>query len=1117
MYKDFTNYFCNLPDYVRKFFLIMKITTIIIFAAILQVSAAGNAQRLTLHKKAVTLKHIFNEINKQTGYNILWSAKKIKSNSVQDVKFTNTPLEEVLNITLTGLPLTYVIENKTIVIKEKRQAVLNNLVRPVLFKEIKGKVTDDRGAAIPGVSIKVKGTNKGTVTNGDGTFVIDAEESDILVFTSIGFTPREITVGTQVMLTIALTEASNELAGVVVTALGIKKQARTLSYNVQEISGNEVNRVKDANFMNALAGKVAGATINSSSSGVGGSARVVLRGTKSLTQNNNALYVIDGIPMPDLLSGQPSDRFGGAGQTGDGISNINPDDIESISVLTGPSASALYGYTAANGVILITTKKGSKDGFSIVASNNTTFSSPFLMPRFQNSYGSEIGSYYSWGSKLATPSTYDPKDFFQTGVNSTTTVSVSTGNEKNQTYFSMAAVNANGIIHNNDLDRYNFSFRNTSKLLNDKLTMDLSVNYIKTAEQNMLAQGQYFNPLIPLYLFPRGDDIRKYEAFERYDVTRNFKVQYWPFGDMGFQMQNPYWITERNMFNNDKNRYQLTGSLKYDINPWLNVAGRVKVDNNTARNQRKYYASTAGLFASPAGAYHKYDVSTNQLYADVLLNGNKQINDFSFTGNLGVSIQDTRYENSSLGGNLQSVPNLFTFSNLNIGQAKVEQDGYHDQLQAVFGSFQAGFKNRVYLDATLRSDWASQQAQTKYKSNLYPSVGLSGVITDIFDLKSDVLSFLKARVSYGEVGIPPTRYITIPTNPVIGGFPRTNFFTAASELKPERTKSVEAGLNMVFFKNKLKIDATAYRSSTYDQLFLGSVTQSGGSADLYINAGRIDNKGIEISASLTQKLGAVDWTSNVVYSLNRNKIKEMLPAYTNPVTGATTLQNDTLQKASIGSYRSTLVKGGSMGDIYVNTLKTDEHGYIYVNATSLTALPDQNRYIKAGNSNPDFNIGFRNSFTYKGFDVSVLVTGRFGGVGVSVTQAIMDGFGVSQASADARDAGGASVNGYLIPAQPYYQNVVGSGESGIGSTYVYSATNIRLGEASIGYDIPVSKYYKWVKGLNVSLVGRNLFMFYNKAPYDPELTASTDTFFQGVDYFMQPSLRSYGFALKFKF
>jgi TonB-dependent SusC/RagA subfamily outer membrane receptor len=363
MYKVFTKIFCNPPDYVRKFILIMKVTTILIFAILMQVSAAGLAQRITLNQKKVSLKQIFNEINKQTGYSILWSAKKIKNDRLQDVRLNNVTVDEALSTCLKGFPLSYAIDNKTIVIRENQSATNSGATGLPRAKAIQGKVTDINGNPLPGASIKVKGTNKQAVADTNGAFTIDASPGDILIVSFVSFAQTEVTLGNQTSVTIALKEASNELNNVVVTALGIRKQARSLSYNVQEISGAEVTKVKDANFINTLAGKVAGVTINSSSSGVGGSARVVMRGTKSIAGNNNAMFVVDGIPMPSLSTAQPTDLFSGAGQSGDGISNINPEDIESISILSGPSAAALYGKDAANGVVMITTKKGSKDGF----------------------------------------------------------------------------------------------------------------------------------------------------------------------------------------------------------------------------------------------------------------------------------------------------------------------------------------------------------------------------------------------------------------------------------------------------------------------------------------------------------------------------------------------------------------------------------------------------------------------------------------------------------------------------------------------------------------------------------------------------------------------------------
>ncbi len=1117
MYKYFTQNFCYPPRYAKKILRVMKITLLLMLAALMQVSAAGFAQKVTINQKRISLKQVFDEINRQTGYNILWSPKQVNSSKTLDVNFEKAAIDEVLTECFRGTSLTYTIEGKTVVIREKRpekRAANIDIPKETMeMKPVQGKVTDDKGLPLPGATVRIKGSTKGTVTDVSGAFTIDASPGDILVVSFLGYASEEMTVGSLAALTIVLKEAQNELDRVVVTALGIKKEAKSLAYNVQEIGAKEINTVKDANFVNSLSGKVAGVSINSSSSGPGGSVRIVMRGTKSIAGNNNALFVVDGVPLPSLNSTQPSDSFTGMGQSGDGISNINPEDIESVSVLSGPSAAALYGSQAANGVVIITTKRGSNENLSLTLSNSSSFMSPLVMPEFQNTYGSDVGSYLSWGEKLTTPSSYDPKDFFQTGTNITNSASISTGNDKNQTYFSVATVKGSGIIDNNTLDRYNFSFRNTAKFLKDKLNLDLGIMYIKTKEQNMLAQGQYFNPLVPIYLFPRGDDIEKYKVFERYNVTRNFKTQYWPYGDLGFQMQNPYWITNRDLFINAKDRYMMNAGLKYVINDWMNITGRVNLDKNTGTNEKKYYASTSGLFASDAGAYYNDDINIQQVYADVLLNINKYVNDFSITANAGVSIQDAINKISSFGGNLQSVPNLFTYVNVNLTEATRGQQGYHDQTQSAFGTTQLGYKGMMYLDASARTDWTSSLINTDHKYFFYPSVGLSGIVTDIFGIHSDILSYLKARVSYSEVGNAPSRFLTIPTYPIMGdGYPNGITAKAASHLEPERTKSIETGLNFMFWKNKLKLDITGYTSSTYNQLFNPSVSESYGVSSIYINSGKIDNKGIELSAGLNQKIGPVSWTSNLVYSLNRNTIKRLLPSYTDPDLGVT-LKLDSLNMGGTSSYRMILVEGGSMGDIYVNSLKTDEHGYIAVNLATQAVTPDNNGFIKAGNTNPKYTLGFRNSFSYKNLNLSFLVNARVGGVGVSATQAIMDAFGVSEESAKARDNGGAIVNGYKIPAQPYYQTI-GGGTSGIGSMYVYSLTNVRLGEVSLGYNIPLKKYMPWVKEANISLTGRNLFLFYNKAPFDPESTSNTGTYYQGIDYFMQPSLRNIGFAVR---
>jgi TonB-linked SusC/RagA family outer membrane protein len=918
---------------------------------------------------------------------------------------------------------------------------------------------------------------------------------------------------------VVLEDSAILLGDVVVTALGIKKEERSLAYNIQQIPGGEITKISDANFVNNLNGRIAGATINSSSAGVGGSSRVVMRGIKSIAGNNNVLYVIDGIPMPNLQSEGSNDVFEGAGQTGDGISHFNPEDIESISILSGPSAAALYGSSAANGVVLITTKQGQKDALSISVSNSTQFSRPLLLPKFQNTYGqSERGSYYSWGEKLATPSSYNPADFFQTGVMLSNSVSLSTGSERNQTYVSVGSVNSTGIVHNNDYDRYNLSVRNTSSFFNNKMTMDIGFMASLVTEQNMTTQGQYFNPLIPVYLFPPGDDFSKVQIYQRYNASRNFQTQFWPYGGE-FSMQNPYWITEKDQFINHKNRYMVNVLLKYEFADWINVTGRARFDQDNERGEKKFHASTNTLFTrmSENGYYWLNQIANRQIYGDVMVNINKYFLDrkLSLTANVGTSFEDISSDQNMYGGGLLGVADLFTFNNINPSATDRSQSGYRTFKGSVFATAQLGYKGLAYLDVSARNDWPSTLAKADATSFFYPSVGLSGIITDIFNISNDYLSYAKVRISYSEVGNEPVQFLTIPTYPVAGGYPSTQTRMPNPNLKPELTKSWEAGLNVLLFDSKLRIDATVYQSSTYNQFFEPTLSASSGYTSVVINAGRVDNRGIELAISHKETFDKLNWTTFLTYSLNQNEIVELLPGWTNPVTGEVISLSE-LDMGGTSSYKMVLKEGGSMGDIYVNTLKTDEHGAIYVHPSDYVVTADPNTFVFAGNSAPKYNLGWGNTLSWNGITLDFLFTARVGGIVVSNTQAVMDAFGVSQTTADARDAGGAVVNGRQIPAQAYYQTI-GGGDSGIGSMYCYNATNIRLSELKLSYDLPVTKWCNWLKGASVSLIGRNLFFLYNKAPFDPELTANTGTYYQGIDYFMMPSTRNLGFSVKLKF
>lgn len=921
-------------------------------------------------------------------------------------------------------------------------------------------------------------------------------------------------------INVTLETSSTILDATVVTAMGISKSEKSLSYNVQEMKLENI--APTGSFVNSLNGKVAGVTINTSSTGVGGGSRVVMRGTKSLSNNNNALYVIDGIPMPSLSGEQPEGVFAGAGQTGDGLAAVNPDDIESISVLSGPSAAALYGSAAANGVVIITTKKGSKDRISVNYSNTTEFSRAYIMPSFQNTYGaSERGSYQSWGEKLQTPSSYSPRDFFQTGINENNSISLSSGNDKNQIYVSLAASNARGIIRNNDVDRYNFNVRNTTNFLKDKMTLDVSASYSNIKEQNMISQGQYMNPVLPIYLFPAGDDFEKIKIYERYNAERGVKTQYWPYGN-DLSMQNPYWITENQKYNNNKNRFMASAQLSYKPLDWLTISARGKMDLNNETHERKFDAGTLQLFASQFGYYSKATEVTNQKYGEVMANVNKYFGDniVNLTATVGANIEDVQYSRDYIGGNLAAISNLFTFGNIDRGHSATEliQKGYRRQKQAIFANVQVGYRSMVYLDLTARNDWSSTFAGSDYRSMFYPTVGLSGIVTEFIPgLKSDVFPYWKLRVSYSEVGNDPEQFLAIPTYEVASGIVSTKTRMENTDLKPERTKSYEVGTNIHFFKSKLQIDATWYKSSTYNQFFEPALSATSNWTSVIVNGGQVDNTGVELSARFGDDFGVKDfrWDTYMTYSHNKNKIVSLLDDWYVEETGEI-VNSKRLDVGGFGGVKNILYEGGSMSDVYVTTLAVDEKGYLQQSSTgNVIADYSDDALIYAGDTAPKHLLSWGNNFSYKGFSLGFLFTARLGGVAISKTQSVMDYYGISQATADARDRGYVMINGMRSPNVKEYYQVLGANE-GVMSQYVYDATNIRLSELSLGYDFPVQKWCNWLKGLNLSLVGHNLLMIYKKAPFDPEMTSSTGTYNQGIDYFMQPSLRSFGFSVKIK-
>lgn len=1067
---------------------------------------AQNSSKITIKRKNISLQEALAEVRKLTHMSISYNDSQLPVNRIS-LDIEKQPLEQALKVILKGTGFTYLIKDNYIMIVPEQN------IKKAKSRNISGNVVDAKGEPLIGVTVIEKGTTNGAVTDLDGNYKITTKTATpVLVFSYVGYQTKE-THATENIVNIVLEDGAQELGEVVVTALGIKRSEKALSYNVQKVGNDAVTTVKSANFMNSLSGKVAGVNINASSAGMGGAARVVMRGPKSISQSNQALYVIDGIPVTGRSQGElKGDAMMYANQPGtESIADVNPEDIESISVLSGPAAAALYGSAAAQGVVMITTKKGQEGKVSVTISNSSQFANPFVMPKFQDQYVNRPGEIKTWGDKATSEfGTYEPADFFNTGTNIQNNISLTAGTSKNQTYLSVGTTNAQGIIPNNSYDRYNFTFRNTTSFLNDKMTCDFNFNYIREKDKNLMAQGQWFNPLTSLYLFPRGESFDAIRTFEVYDPVRKIYVQNWNYGD-ALKMQNPYWVANRMNRTNDRNRYMVSASLKYEILDWLNVTGRLRWDDAATKQEDKRYASTLKLFAPSDYGFYGYDKINDQtLYGDLMLNINKTLGEnFSISSNMGASFSRLKYDVTGFQGGLKAPSNVFTPNAIDYGNATNDNrpifESYKHYINSMFISAELGYRSMLYLTLTGRNDWDSALHGTAQTSFFYPSVGVSAVISEMAKMPQ-MINYLKVRASWASVGsaIEPNlssawRY---EYNPALGTY-KTVTYKFPKKFYPERTDSWEAGVTARLFGNALSVDLTVYQSNTRKQTLLRDVTSgAAGFNKEYIQTGNIRNRGLELSVGYTKSWADFTWSSSLAYSMNRNKIVELLE---NP--------NEVVRQAGLSGCGVVLKKGGGMGDIYTYTdFKRDAEGNIALDSNGNVMQTNLSNPQYRGSVLPKGNLGFSNDFSWKGVNLGFVLTARLGGICMSQTQAILDEYGVSAVSAEARNNGGIAVNTGKISAEGYYA-VVG-GDNPIWSEYIYSATNVRLQEAHINYTLP----RKWLKSkeLTLGVTANNLFMIYRKAPFDPESTASTGTYYQGFDYFMQPSLRTLGFNIKLK-
>ena len=1077
----------------------------------------AQAKGITVKLRGGTLSELIKAAESQSDYRFFYESHSINVDTPVTIDLKDASIESVLKASLEGSDISYsVSENRVMLYPKESTAQKSAQQSPI---RVRGLVIDESGEPIVGTHVLAEGTSQGVFTDADGVFTIEVPTGSSLHISSIGFVDQTVTV-TGSSLTVTLVEDSKLLDAVVVTALGITKKEKSLTYSTQVVNGSELVRAKDPNMMNSLAGKTAGVQILRSSSGMGGSVKINIRGNRSVNGSNQPLYVIDGMPINSSANDATATTIGGNNDSGnrdggDGISNLNPDDIKSINILKGPAAAALYGSSAANGVVVITTKKGSAGRTSVTFSSNTTIEkAAYGIPEFQNSYG---GVTTSWGDPITSSEDF-VKDFFNTAVTTINSLTMSGGNEKAQTYFSYANTYGTGIIGDGQLVKHNVNFRETGQFFNDHLTADANVNLVyQIAKDRPTPGGYYLNPLVGLYRFPRGgvqggQPFSYYKKeYEIYDASRNMYLQNWHKTPDSFE-ENPYWIINKTPSTDKRYRTLANLTLSWKFNDYLTLAARGNVDFINDTYEKKMYAGTDASLAQTNGRFISEMSNSLSVYGDIMLTYNQTFGDFAVNASVGASIKDDSGKNSgfdSYSGGMYN-PNLFSLWNIDLNNSSSSLGKYHGQNQAVFFAGQVGFKDWLFLDVTARNDWTSTLAFTDYlhKGFFYPSVGLTWILSDALSLPSWI-NLGKVRAAWSQVGNGLPSYRSRPLNSVgRSGVISYNTTAPFTKLKPEMTTSLEFGTEWRFFDSRLEVDLTYYKTNTRNQLFSLSAPSGSKYNTYYVNAGNIENKGFEAVVGITPILNNnFSWKTSFNGALNRNKVKEL----------AEGLGYFSFGGGGSNNYGMRLEVGGSFGDLYGRTFQRDESGNIKYDAEGIP-IADKGDLQKIGNTSPKFNLGWANTFTWKGITLYLLFDGRFGGDVLSLTNADLDKYGVTKATGKARRDGGVKFDGKTITNVERFYTIVG-GRDGVTEYYVSDATNIRLRELSIGYSLPA----RWltnvpvVKGADISFIGRNLFFIMNNAPYDPDGALSVGNSLQGVDAFGTPSTRSFGFNIKLTF
>lgn len=986
---------------------------------------------------------------------------------------------------------------------------------------ISGVVIDkDLNEPLTGVNVLVKGTTTGTITDFDGKYTLEADANSILVFSYLSMKTIEEPVNGRTKIDVTMVSDAEALDEVVVTAMGIKRESKTLTYSAQTVGGKDLNEIKNVNMINSLQGKSAGLQITPNSTGAGGSSKILFRGNKSISGSNQPLIVVDGVPMMMSVSdSQVKMAYGGERDGGDAMSTINPDDIAQITLLKGASAAALYGAVAANGAIMITTKSAQAGKVAINVSSNTTVESAMSLPKFQNNYGMSDEGTFSWGSKLGATSPNYARKFYQPGYTTNNSISLSGGTENISSYFSYANVSSNGIMPENDYLSHNLMAKVGFNLWK-KVHVDVSARYNKQHIENQPSAGYLNNPITGAYLFPRGEDWDYYKSnYEVYDGVRNVNVHNWT-NTKQEQFSNPYWMLNRQTPITDRNRYEFGGSVKYDIMEGLSVTGRLRYERGDEKwILNEYASSTAGR--NLLGTMKDTRTFSQQTYADALASYNKTWDEtYSLSVTAGGSFTKTSASSIELIGwgdkefkvnNGVITPGAYypnIFSPKNYYTMQTTETLKEKRLNSVFATAQFGYKEGLFLDVSARNDWSSSLAFTDGVSFFYP-LWLSALLDKFLDFGKNVDLF-KLRASYSIVGndVPiyaSNKRYTIGDQGSIDPPEEAAFRT----LKPEKTNSLEVGFDGTFFQNRFNVNLTYYKTNTKNQYFNITAPWETGLKNRYINAGNVENQGFEVSLGwYNQFTDNFSWSTNFNFSYNNNKIIEL----------SNELKDWTLASYCTGA-KVILTEGGHFGDLYVRDFKRDDNGKPVKTESGAPELggTDNKDLVYVGDMNAKVNMGWTNTFHYKDFTLSFLIDAKVGGKVLSMTEATLDGWGVSERSGAARDAGEVVIDGVSFDPKAYYTTTGGTSYNSniLTSQYVYNATNVRLRELSFGYTF--RNLFGANKNLTASIIGRNLFFFYKDAPMDPDVAAGTGNGWQGVDMFALPTSRSFGLNLKLNF